>query len=423
MKRFLFASGLVLGLGLSALAQEQVKASGGSVTNYTNLNMRNTEAVMTLLSNNDYATDTMNAASFAIPATTWPGAVRVNCGGPAADGLAADQAYRVGGWGYVGGSNFTDEAVSNAPGLPTHLQTYRASKGTIEYRFDLPRGVYNVKLHFAEPLFNRAGDRRFNVWINGVTRLMDYDLYADAGGRNKAVQKEYDGIAVLDGQLVVRFGAIGGGNQTALVQAIEVRQDTKAQLMSAPAPDPAVRVQSLDGQWQIAKDPGWASGKDPDQVGIGRAEKWYTPDGFPLAASRPIQVPGHIWEAWRPAFVFPGAFQGCENGVYWYGRSFVATMAKAADMRYFLRFGNCEYSCEVWLNGKQVGLHVGASASFEFDVTDALLPGDNFVALRVFSPGGILAPQIDGYPNGNGYAAFSGSGGLQQSVVLQARPQ
>jgi len=55
---------------------------------------------------------------------------------------------------------------------------------------------------------------------------MDYDLYADAGGRSKAIQKTYDGIAVLDGQLVVRFGAIGGTNQTALVQAIEVRQDT-----------------------------------------------------------------------------------------------------------------------------------------------------------------------------------------------------
>ena len=34
MKQLLFASGLVLGLGLSALAQERVKASGGSVTNY-----------------------------------------------------------------------------------------------------------------------------------------------------------------------------------------------------------------------------------------------------------------------------------------------------------------------------------------------------------------------------------------------------
>ncbi len=273
MKRFLLASGLVLGLGLSALAQEQMKASGGSVTNYTNLNMRNKGAVMTVLSNNDYAAGTMNAANFAIPATTWPGAVRVNCGGPAADGLAADQAYRIGSWGYVGGSNFTAEAVSNAPGVPVHLQTYRASKGTFEYRFDVPRGMYSVILHFTEPVFTRAGDRRFNVWINGATRLMDYDLYADAGGRSKAIQKTYDGIAVLDGQLVVRFGAIGGTNQTALVQAIEVRQDTKAKPVTAPAPDPAVRVQSLDGQWQIAKDLGWAPGKDPDQVGIGRAEK------------------------------------------------------------------------------------------------------------------------------------------------------
>ena len=401
----------------TSVRMEKGEASAVITAVSRNISAAGAEAVLTLMAGDEYPVGAVNSATFAIQATTWPGAVRVNGGGPAADGWAADQPYRVGVWGYVGGSNSTDEAVSNAPGLPTHLQTYRASKGTIEYRFDLPRGVYNVKLHFVEPVFNRAGDRRFNIWINGATRLMDYDLYGDAGGRHKPVQKEYDGIAVHDGQLVVRFGAIGGTNQTALVQAIEVRQDTKAKPVAAPVPDPAVREQSLDGQWQLAKDPGWAPGKDPDLVGIGRAEQWYTPEGFPLAASRPIQVPGHIWEAWRPAFVFPGAFQGVENGVYWYARSFVAAMPKAVDMRYFLRFGNCEYACEVWLNGRQVGSHVGASASFEFDVTDALLPGENFVALRVFSPGGILGGPMDGY------AAFSGSGGLHQSVVLQARPQ
>ncbi len=402
----------------TSVRMEKGEASAVITAVSRNVNTSGAEAVLTLIAGDEYPVGAVNSATFAIPATTWPGEVRVNCGGPAADGWAADQAYRVGGWGYVGGSNFTDEAVSNAPGLPTHLQTYRASKGTIEYRFDVPRGVYNVKLHFVEPVFNRAGDRRFNVWINGATRLMDYDVYADAGGRNKASQKVYDGIAVHDGQLVVRFGAFGGTNQTALVQAIEVRQDTKAKPVSAPAPDPAVRVQSLDGQWQLAKDPGWAPGLKPDEVGIGRAGKWYTPEGFPLAASRPIQVPGHIWEAWSPTLVFPGSLEGCENGVFWYVRSFVPAMPKVADTRYFLRFGCCEYSCEVWLNGKPVGSHVGASAPFEFDVTDALLPGENFVALRVFSPGGLLG----GVGTQDGYAAWSGSGGLHESVVLQTRP-
>jgi hypothetical protein len=302
----------------------------------------------------------------------------------------------------VGGSNFTAEAVSNAPGLPVPLQTYRASKGTFEYRFDVPRGVYNVKLHFAEPVFNRAGDRRFNVWINGATRLMDYDLYADAGGRNKAVQKAYDGIAVYDGQLVVRFGAIGSTPQIALVQAIEVRQDAKAKPVTAPGPDPAVRVQSLDGQWQIAKDP----------KNSGRIGKWYTADAFPLPDSRPIQVPGHIYESWRGAEFSSGGWPLGYNGVAWYSRTFAPAMPKAADLRYFLRFGCCEYSCDVWLNGMLLGSYEGASSPFEFDGTDALRPGENFVAVRVFSPG----------HHNLGHGVLSSAGGLMQHVTLHAQP-
>jgi hypothetical protein len=342
----------------------------------------------------------------------WAGAVGVNCGGPAADGLAADQPYRKGSWGYVGGSDINDADCSNAPGVPAHLRTYRASAGTFEYRFDVPRGVYNVRLHFAEPLFTRVGDRRFNVWINGETRLLDYDIFAEAGARHKAIQREFDGITVHSGEpLVLRFGALRGPRQTALVQAIEVRQDKKAKPVAAPAPDPAVRIQSLDGQWQIAKDPGWEPGKDPDEVGLGRAEKWYTPDGFPLPASRPIQVPGHIWEAWSSK---PEG--GVEIGVYWYGRAFVAAMPKAADTRYFLRFGCCQYACEVWLNGERVGSHVGASAPFELDVTRPLRLGENFIAVRVFSP------ECGVQSGSSGYAVPSSSGGLMRSVTLQARP-
>jgi len=106
------------------------------------------------------------------------------------------------------------------------------------------------------------------------------------------------------------------------------------------------RLQSLDGRWQIAKDP----------TDIGKANGWYTAAGFPWSDSRPILVPGNIYEAWSRY-----------NGVAWYGRTFTLAMPKTADMRYYLRFGSCEYSCDVWLNGTLLGSHEGASSPFEFD--------------------------------------------------------
>jgi hypothetical protein len=103
---------------------------------------------------------------------------------------------------------------------------------------------------------------------------------------------------------------------------------------AASVPDLAGRLQSLDGRWQIAKDP----------ADVGKANRWYTAAGFPLSESRPILVPGNIYEAW------------CRyNRVAWYGRTFSPAMPKTADMRYYLRFGSCEYSCDVWLNETPAG--------------------------------------------------------------------
>jgi len=143
--------------------------------------------------------------------------VKVNCGGPAADGLLADQAYTAGSWGHVGGTPSTADTVAGEANYPTGMKSCRSSVGTFEYRFDVPRGVYNVKLHFAEPSFNQPGDRRFNVSINGVPKLINYDVYTDAGDRDKAVRKVFNGSAVVGGQLVVRLGAISGTTGGALV--------------------------------------------------------------------------------------------------------------------------------------------------------------------------------------------------------------
>jgi len=51
--------------------------------------------------------------------------------------------------------------------------------------------------------------------------------------------------------------------------------------------------------------------------------------------------------------------------------------------RQFLYFGAVNYLCNVYLNGRYLGEHVGGFTPFSFDVTDKLVKGKNFVVVRV----------------------------------------
>ncbi|AXC12578.1 Beta-galactosidase [Acidisarcina polymorpha] len=79
---------------------------------------------------------------------------------------------------------------------------------------------YTVLLHFAETYFTAAGDRVFNVAINGTTVLPGLDIYA-AVGINAALVKQITATANSSGQLVIAFTA-GAANQP-IVSGIEVR--------------------------------------------------------------------------------------------------------------------------------------------------------------------------------------------------------
>ena len=126
----------------------------------------------------------------------------------------------------------------------------------------------------------------------------------------------------------------------------------------------ASRVQSLDGQWRIAFDPQDA----------GKTAAWFKPGGFPLDGSRPIQVPGNVYEVDpnRMAGGYLGLPGTTPCGVLWYSRTFTPSVPTSADLRQYLRFGGVAYACQAWLNGVLVGSHEGGQAEFEFDVTDAL---------------------------------------------------
>jgi hypothetical protein len=65
----------------------------------------------------------------------------------------------------------------------------------------------------------------------------------------------------------------------------------------------------------------------------------------------------------------------------WYRRPL--ELAPQAGQRTLLNFEAVDYRCKVWVNGKEVGSHVGGNLPFSFDITDALKPTGNELTMRV----------------------------------------
>ena len=134
----------------------------------------------------------------------------VNCGGDAVEGLSADQAYTAGGWGYEGDTAARSwmNPVYPTMSLPRAMKSERYAKaagGSFDYKFTVPAGTYRVQLYFAEHSLNAYGARKFDVSINGVSKLHDFDAFLAAAGHDRGVMKEFSGIRASSGLLEIRF--------------------------------------------------------------------------------------------------------------------------------------------------------------------------------------------------------------------------
>jgi beta-glucuronidase len=69
------------------------------------------------------------------------------------------------------------------------------------------------------------------------------------------------------------------------------------------------------------------------------------------------------------------------EGLVWYKRDFV--YSPRPERRVFLYFGSANYKAEVWLNGQALGRHEGGFTPFQFEVTDKLRGGQNFLVAAV----------------------------------------
>jgi endoglucanase len=166
------------------------------------------------------AAKTVETPKPAVPAAAAPApapkfSLRVDCGAsaPYTDKLGntwvADQELAPDKtWGSDDGSTMDREGVGiTGTDMARIYETERYSMGS--YKFTVPNGKYTVRLHFAETFegISGPGERVFSVKVAGQEVLKDLDPFKAAGGALKPVVKEFKGVSVENGQLVIDFTA------------------------------------------------------------------------------------------------------------------------------------------------------------------------------------------------------------------------
>ena len=120
---------------------------------------------------------------------------------------------------------------------------------------------------------------------------------------------------------------------------------------------------------------------------------------------------------WQGEILVPFAIESTLSGVgklltpeqaLWYRQTI--SLTPKPGHRTLLNFGAVDYQSTVWINGRQVGAHIGGNTPFSFDATDALKPGSNEIIVRIedategfqlrgkqtFSPASIYYTRVSG---------------------------
>ena len=137
---------------------------------------------------------------------------------------------------------------------------------------------------------------------------------------------------------------------------------------------------SLNGLWDIIIDPlenGYYNHRlQPMDNGYFMNAKMQSPSDlieYNFDTSYQIMVPGD-WNTQMEKLYY-------YEGTVWYKKDFNYT-AKTNELA-FLYFEAVNYEAIVYLNGERIGTHTGGYTPFQFEVTDKLKEGNNFVVVKV----------------------------------------
>ena len=122
---------------------------------------------------------------------------------------------------------------------------YTRRWGNFTYSRAVGNGLYTLRLHFADPLYSRAGYRRFDAFAEGAQILNDFDIAANGGGR-AALVKSFT-VGVTDGRLDLSFGKV---LENPILSAVELLPAGTAEAPKTAPPAPA-DVRAVPGAGRV----------------------------------------------------------------------------------------------------------------------------------------------------------------------------
>jgi beta-glucuronidase len=129
---------------------------------------------------------------------------------------------------------------------------------------------------------------------------------------------------------------------------------------------------SLNGPWQAIIDP-YETGLNARFYLNAKVKDKHELLEYDFDKSDVLNVPGD-WNLQKKELFF-------YEGPVWYKKSF--SYRKREHTRVFIHFGAANYYTRVYLNGEALGEHEGGFTPFNFEVTDKIHEGDNFVVAEV----------------------------------------
>jgi hypothetical protein len=158
---------------------------------------------------------------------------------------------------YSGGQQAsTDSSIANTSADPLY-QNERY--GNFTYEFPEPNGTYNVTLKFAEIYWTAEGNRVFNVRLEGQQVLSNFDIFAEAGGANRAIDKVFQ-ATVSDGSLSLQFQTVVDNAKIGSIEIVPasgpVPSPSPTQTATpSPSPKPSPTQTSAPGSRDPLKQP------------------------------------------------------------------------------------------------------------------------------------------------------------------------
>ena len=134
-----------------------------------------------------------------VPAPTGTLVTAINAGGSATGNFVADTDFNQ-------GNQYSDTSTSiNTSGVGESIpqSVWQTCRWNSSFTYTIPGltagTTYTVALDWAELTWQAAGQRKFNVAINGTQVLTAFDVYATAGYKT-ALQKQFSAVANSSGQ-------------------------------------------------------------------------------------------------------------------------------------------------------------------------------------------------------------------------------